>query len=414
MRAMRRAGVEGALIGLTAALLLAGAGAAALDVGSIPPGFDFAAYYLAAQALDAGRSPYDLGVLRELAAGQGGVAHTAYFYPPAFAAALRPLARLPFAAANMIWLGLSLGCYGLALRWLGRLLEVPARLAPGLLLAALLAPGLVVTLALGQVNTMLLLLIVAGWAASARRAGGAIGGGLWLGVAGLVKIFPLALLAGPLQRGRRRELLGAAIGAAALVGLGLAAGGGAQLTLVWLTEVLPAIAGGFTTPHNQSLLSAAQRLGEAISVRPLALFGAPERLVIRPLAEAPGAARLLGYGLCAAVGLATLGALWRGRGDGPARARLDLALLLSMALLVTPIVWSHYYVLLLVPVGVGLRDGWGDQAARRLILAGCALAAAQQLWRLTALAGSPLLLSLGTLGVLLIWAGLARLQLWAG
>jgi hypothetical protein len=181
--------------------------------------------------------------------------------------------------------------------------------------------------------------------------------------------------------------------------------------LVWLTEVLPGLIGGFASPNNQSVLAAAVRLGVPTEVAPIGLFGAPPRLTMPALLDAPLLFRGVGVALCALLVGVTLAALWRRwRQDArPGDVPLDLATLLALALLVTPIVWYHYYVLLLIPIGLGLKGGWQDPSIRRLIIIGCLLIAIQRYWRITVLLGSPLLLSLGTLGALAIWWALIRL-----
>ncbi|NJM09126.1 DUF2029 domain-containing protein [Candidatus Gracilibacteria bacterium] len=129
-------------------VLLPGAGLVLLDLIPLKPQLDFATYYLAAQALNAGRSPYDATVIEGLAQ-QAGVPHAAYLYPPLFAAVLRPLALLPFPLANALWLIFNLALFLLGVLLLSRLLALPRRWLPLLLLGSLLVPALHHTLELG-------------------------------------------------------------------------------------------------------------------------------------------------------------------------------------------------------------------------------------------------------------------------
>lgn len=175
--------------------------------------------------------------------------------------------------------------------------------------------------------------------------------------------------------------------------------------------MLPAIASGFASPNNQSVLAAITRLGAPTPVEPLALFGAPPTLVLAPWLAAPELARALGLIVSAALGLITFVALGRGWRRGTGATDQEMALLIALTLLVTPIVWYHYYMLMLIPIGVGLRDSRPGSAGRLMILGGCLLIALQRYWRVSVLLGSPLLVSLGTLGALLIWAALCHI-LW--
>ncbi|NTW97996.1 MAG: hypothetical protein HGB28_05545, partial [Oscillochloris sp.] len=100
--------LERALLVMLGALLLPGLVIAFGDLVPIPTQLDFSAYYLAAQALGHGQSPYDMAVQRDLAAANGNLPVVPYLYPPAFAACVRPLATLPFPLANQIWLALNL------------------------------------------------------------------------------------------------------------------------------------------------------------------------------------------------------------------------------------------------------------------------------------------------------------------
>jgi hypothetical protein len=401
--------IESAIVAAILLVLLPGLGIATLDLIPIPAQLDFATYYLAAQAISAGQSPYEHASLDALADRQGDIAHVAYLYPPAFAALLRPLALIPFPAANALWFGLNLACYLAGVAMLLRLLSPPIAWRRALLGLSLLVPALHHTLELGQVTSLLLTLAAGALVILRRnRRGAEIAGGALIGAAAAIKLFPL-LWALPLLI-RRRWLALAGLVAALLTSIliGIIAGGGVAVSAVWLTGVLPMIAGGFASPNNQSVLAAITRLGAPTPVEPLALFGASPTLVLEPWLAAPDLARALGLIASAALGLVTFVALGRGWWRGTGATDHEIALLIALSLLVTPIVWYHYYMLMLIPIGVGLRDAWADPAGRRMILVGCLLIALQRYWRVTVLLGSPLLVSFGTLGALLIWAALLR------
>lgn len=402
---------ELALLGLLGLLLLAGTAIAANDL--IPPRIqlDFTAYYLAAQAVVAGRSPYDLAVLRELAAAQGSPSVVAYLYPPAFAVLLAPLAALPLGAANLVWFALQLLWLPLAALCIVRLVPLPGRALGVLCAMALLMPAVHHTLELGQVNLLLLLLLALALFVLGPRPRGVIWellGGALLAGATLLKLFPAVLVLPLLAYRRWVALLGFGAGLLLLLLVGLAAGGPAT-TLFWAADVLPRYAGGFGTPNNQSLVAALGRLFTPTSVDLLPLLGRPARQTLAPLFDSPPLGLLLGYGLSGAVVLASgwlLVQRWlhRGRALEPA----EPAFLLVALLLALPLVWYHYYTLLLLPYAVVVPAARRDRAIRLLALLSAVLIAAQRFWRATGQLGTPLLVSLGTAGVALLWLAFWR------
>lgn len=124
---LQQSPIDFLLLLVLALALLPGVGLASLDLIPLPAPLDFATYYLAAQALNAGLSPYERFALAALAEEQGGIVHAAYFYPPAFAARLRPLALLPFSGANALWFCLNVLCYVIGVLLLLQLRKLPAR-----------------------------------------------------------------------------------------------------------------------------------------------------------------------------------------------------------------------------------------------------------------------------------------------
>ena len=407
---LRRSPIDALLVLLLALTLLPGVAIVLLDLIPIPAQIDFAAYYLAAQALNVGQSPYDGVAFEALAQSAGSIPFTAYIYPPFFAALLRPLALLPFPIANTLWLVLNIAWYVVGIFLLARLLNLPRSYHVPLLTVSLFVPALHHTLELRQVNTAFLALLVGALVIIHVQRGEGFSGAL-LGFLGMVKLFPILLLL-PLLPHQRWRAVGGFI--AVLIGsavLGIVAGGGLEETTFWPTEVLPSIIGGFSSPNNQSLLAAVTRLGVSTQVEPVPLLGAPPQLQVMPLIDAPLLLRGVGIAFCILVAITTIVVVihhWR-QGFQPSTLHQEVSLLLACTLLVTPVVWYHYYVLLLIPIGVGLRDGGQDVTTRRIILVGCLLLAIQRYWRVTILLGTPLLLSLGTLGTLTIWWALMRL-----
>jgi alpha-1,2-mannosyltransferase len=135
---------------------------------------DVRAYYDAGTRLNAGQPLYPLGADPDLA--------QFYRYPPLLAILFRPLALLPFHVAAGIWEALVLAAFGLTLWRLG--IRRPATwLAVGIL-----GMGIAWTLAIGQAQAIVTLLLTLGspWAVA---------------LAGHLKLFPL--LVGLYWLGRR-------------------------------------------------------------------------------------------------------------------------------------------------------------------------------------------------------------------
>lgn len=127
------------------------------------PLVDVHAYYDAAARLNAGQPLYPPGADTNLA--------DFYRYPPLLAMVFRPLATLPFEVAAAVWETLVLAAFGLTLVRLG------TRRPSTWLAAAVLAMGIAWTLAIGQAQSIVTLLLTLGnpWAVA---------------IAGHLKLFP--------------------------------------------------------------------------------------------------------------------------------------------------------------------------------------------------------------------------------
>jgi alpha-1,2-mannosyltransferase len=271
------------------------------ELRSASPVQDFGIFRLAAEAVLHGRSPFPPAT----AAGVAGF--DKFVYPPSTALLFAPLAGLPLRVAQVVMLVLAVACVVAALRLLGvgdwRCYGVAVMSAPA-----------VNSLALGAVTPLLLVGVAAGWRYR-ERAGIS---GLVTGVTTVGKLFlwpvGLWLLA-------TRRLL------ATLVAVAFAAG------LVLVGWAVIGFAGFRSYPH---LLRELARAEEGTSYSPVALFGL-----------SGSSAGLLTAALAASVILAVfLGS----RGHDGDRRGLTLAVIGS--LVATPIVWLHYFLLLLVPIGL--------------------------------------------------------------
>jgi hypothetical protein len=377
--------ILGALILL---LFLPGVYLTLADLTPAPHQEDFGAYYVAARALANGESPFDAQVATRLARLAGVEHHSPYIYPPLLALLLRPLAVLPFSAAAAVWFALSAGAL-LASLWLLRPhVQLPWRVYGWVCAAVFFLPPVHHTLQHGQITHFLLLMIVGG------AAGGA-GAAAWVGIAAALKVFPVTLASVYALSGRR-------------VALVMMAGSGAIMTLAgalaepaatvdFMRRVGPELAAERRlAPNNQSVEAVMARWFEA-------------HWFVTPIVDAPVVGRLAAYlATLAIVGLTLWALLSIRRAHGEMVQLRRFSLVLAATLIVSPIVWDHYYVLLLLPVAV-LYRGSEDRTVRALLLSAGVLLLAHRYWPLTFAMKSPLFMSQGLAGVVLLWIALLKL-----
>jgi len=248
-----------------------------------------------------------------------------FTYPPFAALVMVPLSVLPGWLAAALWTGAStaalLGCVAVALRAEGRPAP-PGAVVGALALGALALEPVWQTLSFGQVNLLLMLVLLVDLLGTHRRWSGVA-----VGVVAGIKITPLvfvALLVLTRQRGAAGRAL-AAFAGTVVVGL-LALPGSAPA--YWTDGLLDARrVGPPALAHNQSVHGALTRLlGEPV---PVWLWCA----VAGPLA----------------VAVLLVAVRWWGRD------RLLAICLGALAMLVaSPVSWSHHWVWA-VPVALALR-----------------------------------------------------------
>jgi hypothetical protein len=294
--------VVGALFATLPALLVL---IAAYPLQSKVYGWDLRAYYDAGHAFVQHRSPYPEASLSALASQNN------FVYPLPVAAIFAPLSVLPFPLLFGLFVALNTVCIILTLRILG----VRDRLCYA---AALLALPAQYAIKLGTISPLLALGLAVLWRYRDRRAVAA------LTIAGLIvaKLFlwPLAIW---LIATRRIK--------ATVAGAGLA-------VAAVLLALLPSGYGASTYrgyPHLLHMLSAFES-GWSFS---FVGFGRAAGL---SLSGATGLAVVVGGALLA--GVLVLGL----RGKEFASFRLAIA----AAFALSPIVWPHYFVLLLVPLAI--------------------------------------------------------------
>jgi alpha-1,2-mannosyltransferase len=311
------AAVDPLVVAVVALLALIRVAGYLLAIGSPAWAYDFAAYHGAAARLLAGEPLYDpaLVAVPFLAEGPG-----LYLYPPPFAALMVPVAALlpDPAVANLAWSILGAASIVAAVALLARGSGArPTRLAVLALVIAAFPPT-VQELVMGNVHLQLLLLLAIAVAGARRddRAGDLLAG-VAIGLAAIVKLYPLALLAWFVLARRPWPLVSAAatIAVVALATLPVVGVDAWRDYLAVMGNMSPLV----------SIPDATQAVGQPISPSSwLAGVGSP------------GVTRLI---VLAGAGLAALAAA---RGRDPHLALVSLLLIGSA---VAPGAWFHYLAL---------------------------------------------------------------------
>jgi len=295
----------GSLVAVSGIIVLA-----AVSAGTF--GFDFLAYHQAATRVLEGDRLYDPTVLQT-----GGFG--LFYYPPPFVLLVLPFGLLPATTATWVWLGLSVAMLAAGIA----ILPVRTTVRWATLLLAGLSWPVAYALKLGQVGPLLLLLFATAWRGqdrpSALGAAGALGA--------IVKIQPGIVLAWALVTRRFRAV---AVG----VGILILACAAATIALggvgVWQDYValLRNVSDPITTPHNFTPGATAYQVGVPVAI------AAAIQLISSLL-----------------VVILVLFAIARTRADASLLAAVVASQLLS------PVLWDHYAMLLLLPVAWLLERG---------------------------------------------------------
>jgi len=308
---MRLTAALARMLPLFAILVIVLGVAATVGVAGDTLGYDFLAYHAAASRVLAGQPAYDTSF--EAAGGFG-----LFYYPPTFIPLILVFGLLPAGAATWAWIGLLLVAFaaGVAVLPVSRTVRWLVVLLAGLSWPFLYA------IKLGQVGPLLFLLMAMGWRWIDR--GPVLGATGALGAA--IKIQPGLVLAWALLTRRWSAVI---TGAAVLVGLAvlatLVAGVGAWTDfLALITRVSDPI----TTPHNFTPGAVAFQLG------------APREVAV-----------IVQYAAMAAAVLAVVVTALR-LGAVPSYLVAVIA-----SPLLSPILWDHYALLLLLPVAWFLDRG---------------------------------------------------------
>jgi alpha-1,2-mannosyltransferase len=274
-------------------------------------GYDFLAYHAAIERVADGGPLYDMSYTET-----GGFG--LFYYPPTFAPLLLPFALLAAKTATFVWIGLSLVAFVVGVA----ILPVSRSVRWWILLLAGLSFPFVYAVKLGQVGPILFFTFAIGW----RWIDDPIRLGASAAAGAAIKLQPGLLLVWALLTSRFRAVV---VGAVALLVLGVAAtlvaGPGAWSDFLVLIRT---VADPITTEHNLTPGAIAYQ------------FGAPG-----------GVAAGLQLLNTIAVVAAFLAAI-RWAGD---EASYLVAVIASQ--LISPILWDHYAMLLLLPVAYLLSAG---------------------------------------------------------
>lgn len=296
------------------------------------PGRDFATYYYAAEVALAGGDPWEQAALDAASQADGirGGVHP-WLYPPPALLAVAWAPSLPLAQAVRVWTAIQELCLlaaaivlGLWWRPLGPV--VPAAIAGWIAFTWGVPSGL----AMGQINAMVLLLVVAGLAATDRDR--EVLGGALLGAACLLKMAPALWLLWWGLRGRWRAV-GAALGTAALACVAVLPVVGPAAQLRFFTEVVPGFANG---SYNGMVVKISLFANHSLpNLVDQALPGDGQRLTT----AGTGVSLALAFGLVAGLGWA-----FRVRSDDPWQVAGQVTAVGAAGLLIPVYTFEHHLV----------------------------------------------------------------------
>ena len=324
-----------------------------------------------------------------------------YIHPPSALLPFLPLTALGYSAAVLVWQALTVALLALLTRLLAPFAaEAGVRLrTPWLFLLLLFWPPVLANLQVGQWSVILAVALAAGHRAWERGQQGR--GAAWMGVAAALKLTPLALLPAVGLRNRSAALhFIAAMAALVVASLPI---GGFEGWRTFVAVTGPNAVAYQTWRHN------------TISVDGLLARLFRGGVFARPIVSSPVLADVL---LVAVLGPLAVVALLATRRAKRVRDQEGCALALWYVLVVVanPLAWTHYAILLLLPIALAARAAAarGDGCARRLAAAGLVLISIPQAtldYAAGPLPSSPLRslwLSVPLYGALSVFAAAAR------
>jgi hypothetical protein len=318
-------------------------------------------------------------------------------HPPSSVLLALPLTGLDFDTALVVWNTLSLGFLAASLGLIARGLRCPSSptLYFSFLAMLLLCSPLWVQVHHGQLNLVLLLLITAAW--SAERSGRSRWAGILLALATVIKLYPAFLLA--YFAVRRRTALVAWSAATLLVVTAITAAIlGVDCFARYGRDVLPEVGWFRVAWKNASFLGFWSRLFDPLPGYRRDVYRANALLYSPWLARAATIASSL------AVVAILVSLSWRHRAGIEADRTFGVAI--TTMLLISPVAWDHYFLLLFIPLTILARDllhcGTKEDA---VMVAGIVVAlwvAPERVWSLAGLDKSQIATPADSLSVLSI------------
>ena len=287
-------------------------------------GYDFSAYWSAAERVASGSPLY---AERQLAGPYPPQGQFLYMYPPFLAAVIAPFARLApvdHRTANLAWALLGSVVLALSVVGIARLerLATTSRRALLVVAAAFAFPPAVGEIVLGNVHIVLLgLLGLAWWGVRRADARGEALAGVAIGVAALIKLFPALLVVWFILTGRARS----AAWALAAVG-------------VLVLAVLPVTGPRAWLDYPVALLNLSQPVDVTDALAPT--------VWLTPLLGAGAARAVVLVTALAAVGWAAL----------RLATRASFGVAVTASVLIAPALFHHYLTILVLPMLLGLAE----------------------------------------------------------
>ena len=319
-----------------------------------------------------------------------------YIYPPLFAILMVPFALVPTFWASLAWYALSVFLVAWTIKMCEALVSDALKFSDNRLLLYVLPPLLVLVplmsaLARGQTSPVLLWLVTAGlfygWRRCDWRGGICLAGGI------LLKVFPVILLAYFIWRKRWRFVLvtltAIAIGAFIIPAAVFGWQRNVDYLGNWVDVIgkpsLEAESERTDNPLYRQLLSSQLPRNQSLSAVLTRLSGNPQ-------------ARWVGISVGVVMAAIILVA---GRRVGTVAEIHVLSATVAWMLLIPPVSWTHYFILLLLPLTALVAVAMGNEPIRdvaRVVLVGFAALA-------LALAGSRAVQAYGPLcwGTLALW-----------
>jgi hypothetical protein len=296
-------------------------------------------------------------------------------HPPSSLLLLAPFCIFDYQISFLVWNLFQFVCFVLGVKLIERELSVRPSLALFLMIAGLLlvCGPLRKQVLMGQFNGVLLLLFVGTWV-SARR-GHSVGAGIWLGLATAIKLYPGFFFVYFLLGRQWRLVLTGGVTFVLVTGLTVALLG-METFRVYVTEIMPLVSHSRAGWPNASLMGIWSKLFDAGSG-----YDAGHILLLWP---SPLLCRL-GIAISVLTVLAFWGqAVWR---KGTEQQDLCFSLTMLTMMLISPITWDHYLLVLILPLYIMSRElMWRDRRSWLLtFLAAVCCVPPDMLWSLAGL-----------------------------